>query len=495
MSQETLLERVLCLPAIEIAAMVRGQLIVAMPRVQIPPNLPFLLAPMWCDDAIDQQYRSPFIALAQTTQHQKTNSETKIEAWAICQRTQMIHDVEKLSALSSLTVWTKSYLENLLQERQHLFLSYLKVYRLPNWLIVPDETIPADKLGKFLGLPALGHEPLKVKNPLVILEESTFEKRKKQLEELRSINYPELETLHSQISEILVTNPAAKLLEKDLTDFLGWASTHDTTPNTPELEWIDRIATVGNSSDGNSFEKMVRKSLIQLGFSNSLNNSRASLDPDSSGGAGGIDVYCDAPFSLVGECKATKHETVPNSVSAQLIHLGHTHLGKPTFDRSVKIIFAAGELTSHAKQAAAENQMNVMRPETLQRLVTLKIKHPGSIDLQQLKVCLETQPFGQDSDDKVNQFIDSIYQTLKIRAHIIQVIKNYLDSDIAINTQAKQVDSTLVYGLYLGSNPPIALTPNQLQEILIELASPLSGYLGRVPGTDRFYFLRELSIA
>nr|WP_242041808.1 DUF1802 family protein [Alkalinema sp. FACHB-956] len=484
----------LCLPAPDVKGLATGQLIFAFPSIFIRTGQSFLLCPseVLCDsDSIEYCYKPDFHQSARNSLSALELDCPEIEYWAKCEKCSIFNSIDKIEALSALSIWTRNWLTSKLNKQQSLFLAILRLYKLTSPFTLPPEIIYQDRVGKYVSLSTSYH--IEINQP--ILQDRIFEKRKKQLEELRAPENPELETLHSQISEILVTNPAAKLLEKDLTDFLGWASTHDTTPNTPELEWIDRIATVGNSSDGNSFEKMVRKSLIQLGFSNSLNNSRASLDPDSSGGAGGIDVYCDAPFSLVGECKATKHETVPNSVSAQLIHLGHTHLGKPTFDRSVKIIFAAGELTSHAKQAAAENQMNVMRPETLQRLVTLKIKHPGSIDLQQLKVCLETQPFGQDSDDKVNQFIDSIYQTLKIRAHIIQVIKNYLDSDIAINTQAKQVDSTLVYGLYLGSNPPIALTPEQLKEILIELASPLSGYLGRVPGTDRFYFLRELSIA
>ncbi|WP_198920685.1 hypothetical protein, partial [Anaplasma marginale] len=56
------------------------------------------------------------------------------------------------------------------------------------------------------------------------------------------------------------------------------------------------MAKVGNSSDGNEFEKLVRKGLIKLGFGNSNTNPKTSLDPDATGGAGGIDFYCETPY-------------------------------------------------------------------------------------------------------------------------------------------------------------------------------------------------------
>ena len=130
----------------------------------------------------------------------------------------------------------------------------------------------------------------------------------------------------------------------------------------------------------------------------------------------------------MGECKASKHESVPNSVSAQLIHLGITHLGREIFERSVKIIFAAGSLTSAAQQAAVQNQMNVMTPTTLQRLVTIQARYPGSIDLRELEQCLNQEPFGEDSDLKVDKYIDSIEQRIKTLAQIVSTLKNYLES-------------------------------------------------------------------
>ncbi|MGI0493090.1 DUF1802 family protein [Alkalinema pantanalense CENA528] len=482
----------LCLPAPDVKGLATGRLIFSFPSIFIRTGQSFLLCPsevLGSSDSVEYCYKPNFHQSARDSLSALDLDCPEIEYWAKCEKCSIFNNIDQIEALSALSIWTRDWLTSKLDKQQSLFLAILRLYKLTSPFTLPPETIYQDRVGKYVSLPT--SYQIEINQP--ILEDRIFEKRKKQLEELRTPENLELETLHSQISEILTINPAAKLLEKDLTDFLGWAQSQTSTVDDSEFHWIDQIATVGNSSDGNTFEKMVRKSLIQLGFSNSLNNPKASLDPDASGGAGGIDVYCDAPFSLVGECKATKHETVSNGVSAQLIHLGHTHLGKAIFDRSVKVIFAAGELTNPAQQAAVQNQMNVMRPETLQRLVTLKSQYPGSIDLQQLRVCLETQPFGQDSDNKVNQFIDGIYQNLQIRSHIIQVIRKHLDIVIQMNT--KDVDSTVIYGLYLGSNPPTLLTPEQLKEILVELASPLAGYLGRVPGTDRFYFLRELSIA
>lgn len=111
----------------------------------------------------------------------------------------------------------------------------------------------------------------------------------------------------------------------------------------------------------------MRRSFVELGFQNSLNNLKASLDLNAAGGAGGIDIYCEAPYPLVGECKASKHENLPNGVAAQLINLGHTHLGNAQIERSVKVLFVAGRLTNAAEKAAVEGEMNVMRPETLER--------------------------------------------------------------------------------------------------------------------------------
>jgi hypothetical protein len=205
-----------------------------------------------------------------------------------------------------------------------------------------------------------------------------------------------------------------------------------------------------------------------------------------------MDFYCETPYPIVGECKATKTEKVPDGTPAQLLKLGMNHLGKAQYDRSIKLIVAAGELTSYALRTATENQMNVIRPETLQRLVELQAQHKNSIDLLELKLCLQQAPFGL-ADDKVNSYIDKVNQNIKLRSHLVQLVKKQIE-----NTGDENVSVDSLHGAYVYSNPPQPLKREAMHEILIELSSPLTGYLGRIKGSDwtsdRFYFLRDLKV-
>ena len=134
--------------------------------------------------------------------------------------------------------------------------------------------------------------------------------------------------------------------------------------------------------------------------------------------------------------------------------------------------------------------MNVIKPETLQRLVELQAQQQGSIDLLELKLCLQQAPFGL-ADDKVNTYIDKVNQDINLRSHIVQLVKNYLE-----NTGFERASVDALHGAYSNPRPHQPLKPEELHEILIELSSPLTGYLGRIKGSDwrrdRFYFLRYL---
>jgi hypothetical protein len=269
---------------------------------------------------------------------------------------------------------------------------------------------------------------------------------------------------------------------------LEWLQIHS-----PNLVWIQTLAKVGNSSDGNGLETLVRKSLIELGFTRCNPNPKVSLNPEATGGSGGLDFYCDAPYPVVGVCKASQQESVPSSISDQLINLGYSYLGNAQFDDSVKIILTADPITKPEREAAVENQMNVIRPDTWQRLVELKAQHQGSIDLLELKPCLQQAPFGEEADAKVNRYIDKVQQDLKVRSRLVELVKNYLH-----NAGLKDTTVDAIYGLYTASPQPLPLTPEEIHEILLELSSPLTGYLGRIKGKDwrcdRFYFLRELKV-
>ena len=407
-----------------------------------------------------------------------------INYWARCESCKSIEAAADLQLLQQIAPWSKVIIDRHFEARKFIFIALLRVYRLT----VKIETLQ-NRGGDF----SLLKQPMVVTTDRPVLSDRIFTNHKQRLDSLTPSKYPNLETLQQQLD--LFVAPALQIdaFNRDLRVFLNWEEPSRHHHSSIDLNWINRISEVGNSSDGNEFEKLVRSSFLQLGFTNSLNNIKASLDPHATGGAGGIDIYCDRPFSLVGECKASKHESVPNSVSAQLIHLGITHLGREIFERSVKIIFAAGSLTSAAQQAAVQNQMNVMTPTTLQRLVTIQARYPGSIDLRELEQCLNQEPFGEDSDLKVDKYIDSIEQRIKTLAQIVSTLKNYLESQ---TFQEVGIDKFhVVFDL---SHPAQKSSEEELYSMMVELSSPLSGYLGRIKGCDwrgdRFYFLRDLTL-
>ncbi|MHC5718243.1 MAG: DUF1802 domain-containing protein, partial [Nostoc sp.] len=334
----------------------------------------------------------------------------------------------------------------------------------------------------FISLP----QSLNVSEAKPVLNDRTFAQRKRQLEKLEPALHPELEEFQSAIAFLTISQPAAKELDEDIKAFLGWSSNQPTNPLDLDLPWIQKIAEVGNSSDGHTFEKLVRRGLLKLGFTGS------GLNPDATGGAGGMDFYAEQPYPIVGECKATKTEKVTDGTPAQLLKIGMNHLGKVQYENSIKLIVAAGELNFYALRTATENQMNVISPETLQKLVELQAHYKNSINLLELKEYLQQAPFGL-AENKVNTYIDKVEQSIKLRSHIIQLVKKHLEK-----TGDRDVGIDALHVAYIYDHPPQALTPQNLYEILIELSSPLTGYLGRIKGSnwnsDRFYFLRDLPI-
>ncbi len=461
------IDRALCLPATEVEALQEGHIIAAIPRTAVQKGWTFALYPY----------------------NASTNeSPLAIQCWAKCECCTMLHELKQLEELSHSTVWERAELQEALQQRQHLFLTHLRIYSLSESLAVTSEPISTDKFGKFVGLSALGlletiSLPIRISEILPILSDDAFNQRQQWLEIGKPSPYSDLEKLQRRL--IQLNDPKTQDFKHDLKVFLGQVDYEHDEKTDPDLAWIKTVATIGNSSDGDTFEKLVRRSLIKLGFENSNTNLQASLDPNGCGGAGGLDFYCEKPYQVVGECKATQTESVSSTTPAQLNTLGFKHLNQD-YHNCIKIIVAAGRLNSHAKQTANGNQMNVIRPETLQKLVELKAKHPGSVNLIELQPCLENPPFGEDADAKVNVYIDEIWQRIKIRANIIQLVQKLSEVSVAS-----------LHGAYMISNPPEPIGFNTLEDILIELSSPLTGYLGRRKardGSDRFYFLRELQV-
>ncbi|MEG4961735.1 MULTISPECIES: DUF1802 family protein [unclassified Microcoleus] len=457
-----------------------GEVIWLYPSQHLPDKL-----------SLAQYYQTQYLTKAESAFAELQTYPIQIKVWARCEYHWRINPQQKylLDKIAKSTVWKLEALEHIFEQYQVLKLLILRVYRLSNPCVVNVQT----ESGAFYWPQRDDVMAMNSESDTPVISEANFYQRKALLVGGEVYPYKDLEALQLQVEQIGSINLAANQLNDDIKMFLGWSKTSPTTQPDPDLAWISAIALIGNSSDGNGFEKLVRKSWIKLGFANSNTNPKASLNPESTGGAGGLDFYCETPYPVAGECKASKHESVPNSVTAQLVHLGLTHLGQDRFDRAVKMILAAGPLTNPANQAAIGSKMNVIRPETLQKLVELKAKQPGSIDLLQLKPCLEQQPFGEEADAKVNSYIDEVWEKLKVRSHVLCILKKYLET-----TGSERASVDVLIGAYSMSKPPKKLSREELHEMLVELSSPLTGYAGRIKGEnlrgDRFYFLRDLSL-
>ena len=197
-------------------------------------------------------------------------------------------------------------------------------------------------------------------------------------------------------------------------------------------------------------------------------------------------LCCSQPYPLVCECKAGK--SIPDNATEELFRIAKRHL-KENYDQAMRLIIGPSEPTKNLKESAQISKISIIKTMTLQKLVELKAKYPGAINLIELKQYLEP---GQ-IDDKINEYIDKIEKEIKLRSYIIQLVKNYLQNS---GIESAGVDA--LHGAYFGSNPPQPLKPGEMYEILIELSSPLTGYLGRIKSndrkTDKFYYLRNLPI-
>lgn len=468
-------------PAPDIAALLQGRAIAFLPRIFINPGKVFALYPANVGDLalpLEQFYRPSFLDLARQSLAAPDATTVELTGWVKCDRCEIIEQNDNLERLSQLTVWTRDALQATIDQRGRLFLAYVRAYRFPT-----PQTIPSQTRRRYLPLPnaiAVPEDP--------VLGDTSFARRCDQLARLEPPTYPELEELLSAISPHAQRHPAAETLEKDIQCLLGWNSSGNSQRLDSDLVWIEKIASVGNSSDGNEFERLVRKSLTKLGFSCTQPTPKANLNPEDVGGAGGLDFYGDRPYPIVGECKASKHEKVPDGTPAQLIKLGNNHL-PGTYDSCLKLIFAAGELTQAALLTATNNQINIMRPETLQALVEMQARYPGAIDLLKLRDCCQSD-YGL-ADDRIEEYLATLRQQIKVRSRLVGIVKSYLE-----NTQQTAVGVEALHGAYVTSNPTQTLSVEEMHELLIELASPLCGYLGRQKGghwrRDRFYFLREL---
>lgn len=489
MSETVLLDRALCLPVPDLEALLQGRLVAAIPRISVEKGWSFLLCPGDTSInplSIEKQYHPNFLSNAKSALAQLETTTVKVKAWASCESCTLLYELEGLDVLSQLTGWTPIALKNTLEQRQYLFLACLRVYFLPEPIEIPIDRLSADKVGKFISLPSLGLSEIKVDISKPALTDSVFSQRKEQLLERKLPPHPKLEELHDRVAELAAIDSRAKAFEHQIKVFLGWAEHLPVSEPSSDLTWIKTIWGLGNRSKeldqgksnyqaGTDFENVVHKSLSFLGF---------TVDEAYKGGAGGLDLFCSKPYPLVGECKAGKG--IPSRTTEELIKLGIMRLGKDQFLASAKLIIGPGNPTSDVLTAAQEFKVSIINPMSLQKLVELEAKYPGSVNLIELKDYLEP---GQ-IDYKIDEYIRKVLADLELRAYIVQILKRHLDQ-----FNSTVVDENTLFGIYCGSNPPQRLSTEEFYQILIELSSPLTGFLGRRKGNDGrdlFYFLRDM---
>lgn len=494
MSEPVLVDRALCLPAPDVEVLVQGRVVAAIPKVSIDEGWSFLLCPG--DNSVDslpieRQYHPNFLSTAKSALTQIRTKTVKIKAWATCESCTLLYELEQLNILSQLTAWTPIALKDALEQRQYLFLACLRVYHLLEPVEVSINYFSSGKIGRFISLPSLDLPehipiPMKVNASTPVLSDIVFNQRKQQLVEQKLPQYPELEELYDVVAQLAATDSKAQTLEHDIKIFLGWDTHAIKSELDSDLAWIKTIVGLGNRSKeldqgksnyqaGTDFENIVHKSLKFLGF---------TVDEAYKGGAGGLDLFCSKPYPLVGECKAGKK--IPSGTTEELIKLGGMHLSANHFLASAKLIIGPGNPTSDVLTAAQEWKVSIINPMSLQKLVELKAKYSGSVDLIELKEYLEP---GQ-IDHKINEYVEKVLTRIELRIYIVQILKNHVEK-----FNSTVVDVNTLFGIYCGSHPPQVLTPQEFYKILIELSSPLTGFLGRRKGNngaDRFYFLRDM---
>ncbi len=480
MSESVLIYNALCLPSPDVEALIQGRIIAAMPRKFINQGQTFALYP--ADISLnllppEQYYRSSFLPIVQTIIPNLASETVLIKAWAKCELCQIVNEPESLKALSQLTIWTTEALQQILSQRSHIFLAYLRVYLLPKPFEIPTQ--PQNR--HFVPLP----KSQTVYDAKPVLSDRIFNQRKHQLQNLEPPLHPQLEELQSALISLATTNPAAKQLEQDINVFLGWSSEQFVKQIDSDLAWINDIAKLGDRSieleekksnyqAGTDFEIIVRCSLEFLGF---------KVEEDYKGGAGGLDLFCSQPYPLVCECKAGK--SIPDRTVEELDRIGKRHL-QENYMMAVRLIIGPGQPTKQLKQSAQISKISIINAMTLQKLVELKAKYPGSVNLVELKQYLET---GQ-IENKIEEYINQVEKHIALRSQLIELVKNYLEK-----TGFKKASVDSLHGAFSAISST-KLHPQEMHEILIELSSPLTGYLGRIKGndwrSDRFYFLRDL---
>ncbi|WP_190303467.1 DUF1802 family protein [Pseudanabaena sp. UWO311] len=424
---------------------------------------------------------------------QVQDSETiNVEFWAECKNCESINNTFPLSNLSKFTALSTEELESIFQQRANIFLLSLRVYQLPNPIQVQPQAT-----GNFVPL----SEAVTIIERMPILNDEQFQEAQKQFQSIdlsvipneistTSIIADEFLDIHPSLLDGFIDVEPNTTVTVDLVDENSSAQIADIEqPNEAESDWIKTISTLGDRSietlekksnvkAGTDFENIVKKSLEFIGF---------TVDHVHAGGSGGLDLFCSKPFPLIGECKSGKN--IPGNTVYELDNLSDDHLEDHIVANAQKLIIGAGKPTPQIQRRAIRKNISIINPRSLQKLVELNHKHSRAINLIELRPYL----IAGQADHKVDEYIQKVENEIKLRSQIVSLVSTYLSS-----RRANDVELKVLEGVFFNNPHTQNLSIEELKEILIELSSPLAGYLGRVEENgkkcDRFYYLRDLPI-
>lgn len=502
------LSTALCLPALDIEALLQGRTIAAISSTFRNPSR-FLLFPVDLPLRIGQleaRYQAQFLSSFKATYTAVEEADTvMVQAWAKCKTCRIFGERDNLAALSALTAWTPEYLHELVQERHKIFVLFLQVHRFADPLKLVMPRIESDQISTYISVPGSWSD----QGAMPLLDQETFGSRQKQLIKLTPPLHVELQALQRALVFEREYSLGAMALDRDIRYLLGWSRAEETQMYDSDLSWIQQVASGGNSDDKAEFQELVRRCLVKLGFTCYEPAFESSAD-DAASEIDKLGLCCQSPYVLFAKCEANQPSAFTSrsadSAAAHFQQVETSHQKREGLEvsesesygdsakTSVRVIFSALPLTERAQQTTKRNRINVIRPETLQRLTEVKARYPGAVDLIKLKECLQTVPYGEAADERVIQFVEETLFRLKIRATVIKAVKVCLE-----RTGQESVGTDTVCGAYatISTLELPRLSVGEMQDILVELSSPLAGYLGRdraSNGRALFYFLRELNV-
>ncbi len=390
------------------------------------------------------------------------NGKIKLAAWAKCELYQVVDKNASLEILALHTGYSLELFKAQQDKLGNIFLAYLRVYRL----LLPVEIISQSR-SKIVQIPNIH-----INEFLPVLSDRDFTRLKQRLENLEPP-----ESLDAQIQRMLEEVEIQRKIEA-----------------VKKLAWIKTISSLGDRSikedqgksnyqAGTDFENITKKGLEFLGF---------TVDEFYRGGAGGLDLFCSKPYALAAECKAGK--SVPDTTVDQLQRIARRNL-KENYHLAIGLIICSAEPSSYLKDSALVSKIsegikiNILNAMTLQKLVELKAKYDGAINLTELRKYFQT---GQ-IDSKIDEYIQKVEGEIKLRSRIVQAVKRL--ADMGTTQPNFERICTQYNAMFFKDNESVLQDPI-VRDLLIELSSPLAGYLGRVEEDgkkcDRFYYLRDL---